>query len=60
MIEVKHVFKSFETKDVLKDINAVFESGKTNLVIGQSGSGKNGIGKVYRWAGYSGAGRDSL
>ena len=40
MIEIKHLFKSFETKDVLKDINAVFESGKTNLVIGQSGSGK--------------------
>ncbi len=40
MIEVKHIFKSFETKDILKDINAVFESGKTNLVIGQSGSGK--------------------
>ena len=40
MIEVKHLFKSFEDKDVLQDINAVFENGKTNLIIGQSGSGK--------------------
>lgn len=40
MIEVKHLYKSFEDKDVLKDINAVFENGKTNLIIGQSGSGK--------------------
>ena len=40
MIEVRHLYKSFEDKDVLKDINAVFENGKTNLIIGQSGSGK--------------------
>ena len=40
MIEVKHLYKSFEDKEVLKDINAVFENGKTNLIIGQSGSGK--------------------
>ena len=40
MIEVKHLYKSFEDRDVLKDINAVFEEGKTNLIIGQSGSGK--------------------
>ena len=40
MIEVKHLYKSFEDKDVLMDINAVFENGKTNLIIGQSGSGK--------------------
>ena len=40
MIEVKNLYKSFEDKDVLKDINAVFEDGKTNLIIGQSGSGK--------------------
>ena len=36
MIEVKHLYKSFEDKDVLLDINAVFENGKTNLIIGQS------------------------
>ncbi|MDD7461375.1 MAG: ATP-binding cassette domain-containing protein [Prevotella sp.] len=40
MIEVKHLYKSFEDKEVLKDINVVFENGKTNLIIGQSGSGK--------------------
>lgn len=40
MIEVKHLYKSFEDKEVLHDINAVFEDGKTNLIIGQSGSGK--------------------
>lgn len=40
MIELKHLYKSFEDKDVLIDINAVFEDGRTNLIIGQSGSGK--------------------
>lgn len=40
MIEVKHLYKSFEEKEVLCDISAMFESGKTNLIIGQSGSGK--------------------
>jgi phospholipid/cholesterol/gamma-HCH transport system ATP-binding protein len=40
MIEIKHLYKSFEDKEVLHDINAVFENGKTNLIIGQSGSGK--------------------
>lgn len=40
MIEVKNVNKSFEDKQVLFDISAKFEAGKTNLIIGQSGSGK--------------------
>lgn len=40
MIEIKSLYKSFDGKDVLKDINAKFENGKTNLIIGQSGSGK--------------------
>ena len=40
MIEVKSLYKSFEGKDVLVDINAIFDNGKTNLIIGQSGSGK--------------------
>ena len=40
MIEVKHIIKSFEGKTVLKDISAVFDPGKTNLIIGRSGSGK--------------------
>lgn len=40
MIEVKNLRKSFEGKEVLKGIDTVFEAGKTNLIIGQSGSGK--------------------
>ena len=40
MIEVKNLTKSFGDKTVLRGINARFESGKTNLIIGQSGSGK--------------------
>ena len=40
MIEVKDLYKSFEDKDVLKGISTVFEDGITNLIIGQSGSGK--------------------
>jgi len=40
MIEVKDLTKSFGNKTVLKNINATFETGKTNLIIGQSGSGK--------------------
>ncbi len=41
MIEVKNLYKTFDDgKEVLKDINFTFEDGKTNLIIGQSGSGK--------------------
>ena len=40
MIEVQHIYKSFEGTTVLEDINTTFEQGKTNLIIGQSGSGK--------------------
>ena len=40
MIEVRNLNKSFDDKQVLKDISAVFENGKTNLIIGRSGSGK--------------------
>ncbi|MBQ7471522.1 MAG: ATP-binding cassette domain-containing protein [Prevotella sp.] len=40
MIEVKNLYKAFGQKEVLHDINTVFEDGKTNLIIGQSGSGK--------------------
>ena len=41
MIEVKGLYKSFGDKKVLQDINGVFEQGKTNLIIGASGSGKS-------------------
>ncbi len=40
MIEVKDLTKTFGNKTVLDKINMVFETGKTNLIIGQSGSGK--------------------
>ncbi|MFY8009807.1 MAG: ABC transporter ATP-binding protein [Flavobacterium sp.] len=40
MIEVKNVEKSFGDSKVLKGISTVFDAGKTNLIIGQSGSGK--------------------
>jgi len=40
MIEVKNIVKSFDGKEVLKGISTTYEPGKTNLIIGQSGSGK--------------------
>lgn len=40
MIEVKDLYKSFDGTPVLKGISTTFEKGKTNLIIGQSGSGK--------------------
>ncbi|TVZ26953.1 phospholipid/cholesterol/gamma-HCH transport system ATP-binding protein [Gillisia sp. Hel_I_86] len=41
MIEVKNLHKGFDGEEILKGINFVFETGKTNLIIGQSGSGKS-------------------
>ena len=40
MIKVDNISKSFEGSEVLKGISTIFEKGKTNLIIGQSGSGK--------------------
>ncbi len=40
MIRVENLSKSFNLRPVLKGISAEFERGKTNLIIGQSGSGK--------------------
>lgn len=40
MIEIKNIEKSFGEAHILKGISTVFESGKTNLIIGRSGSGK--------------------
>lgn len=40
MIEISNISKSFDDKEVLKNISAVFTEGETNLIIGQSGSGK--------------------
>ena len=40
MIKGEHIFKSFDGRTILEDISVEFESGKTNLIIGRSGSGK--------------------
>ena len=40
MIEIRNIYKSFEQKEVLKNISKVFNKGETNLIIGRSGSGK--------------------
>jgi phospholipid/cholesterol/gamma-HCH transport system ATP-binding protein len=40
MIKCENIFKSFDGRTILEDISVKFESGKTNLIIGRSGSGK--------------------
>ena len=40
MIKCEKIFKSFDGRTILDDISVEFESGKTNLIIGRSGSGK--------------------
>ena len=40
MIEIKNIEKSFGDTKILKGVSTVFETGKTNLIIGKSGSGK--------------------
>ena len=40
MIEVKNISKGFKGKQVLDNVSCLFEKGKTNLIIGASGSGK--------------------
>ena len=40
MIKVEHLYKSFDGRQVLKDINVEYEPGKCNMIIGASGSGK--------------------
>lgn len=40
MIEVKNLNKSFDGREVIRDVSTTFESGKVNMVIGRSGSGK--------------------
>lgn len=46
MIKVDHIHKSFGEQNVLNDINFTFEAGKTNLIIGKSGSGKTVLLKI--------------
>lgn len=45
MIKVNNISKSFLGIEVLKDISFTFEKGKTNLIIGKSGSGKSVLTK---------------
>ena len=45
MIKVNNISKSFLGVEVLKDISFTFEKGKTNLIIGKSGSGKSVLTK---------------
>jgi phospholipid/cholesterol/gamma-HCH transport system ATP-binding protein len=45
LIEVKNIDKSFGDVQILHDVNFTFEEGKTNLIIGQSGSGKSVLTK---------------
>ncbi|MEK9755910.1 MAG: ATP-binding cassette domain-containing protein [Bacteroidota bacterium] len=40
MIKVENISKSFDGIEIIKSISTVFDKGKTNLIIGQSGSGK--------------------
>lgn len=40
MINAEHISKSFDGRAVLDDISVTFDTGKTNLIIGRSGSGK--------------------
>ncbi|TCO08202.1 ABC transporter ATP-binding protein [Natronoflexus pectinivorans] len=40
MIEARNIIKSFDGNTILKDVSAIFKPGQTNLIIGQSGSGK--------------------
>ena len=45
MIEINTISKSFTNQKVLSDISAVFEPGKVNLIIGESGKGKSVLAK---------------
>ncbi len=46
MIEIKNISKTFGDRLVVDDVSFVFEQGKTNLIIGESGSGKTTIMKL--------------
>lgn len=60
MIEVKHLYKSFGDKEVLHDISTVFEDGKTNLIIGQSGAGKTVLMRTIVGSSHSHPGRSAV
>ena len=41
MIRVDGIYKSFDDNEVLRNIDIIFEPGKTNLIIGRSGAGSH-------------------
>lgn len=45
MIEIKNIVKSFGDRTIINDVSAVFQTGKCNLIIGTSGSGKTVLTK---------------
>lgn len=45
MIELKNISKSFDGVEILKDVSVTYQKGKTNLIIGASGSGKSVLTK---------------
>ena len=45
MIEIKNISKSFDDTNIISDISFLFQKGKTNLIIGKSGSGKSVLTK---------------
>ena len=45
MIEVKNINKAFGSNKILKNLSAKFETGKVNMIIGQSGQGKSVLAK---------------
>jgi len=45
MIKIENVSKAFNGEQILSDINVTYEKGKTNLIIGASGSGKSVLTK---------------
>ena len=45
MIEIKNISKSFDDTNIISDISFIFQKGKTNLIIGKSGSGKSVLTK---------------
>jgi len=45
LIEIKNISKSFDDTNIISDISFIFQKGKTNLIIGKSGSGKSVLTK---------------
>jgi phospholipid/cholesterol/gamma-HCH transport system ATP-binding protein len=45
MLEVKNINKTFGENQILYDVSSIFEKGKVNLIIGQSGQGKSVLAK---------------